>query len=265
MTRSDHTWRCCYEKCYAAQEQSQKLSTKWSVPAQAVLQTYFTERLLARIAVSKYQPNLVFKGGFLIASVIGNESRSTMDLDATLQGAELNEGILRHVDQNTRLRDYYDVHLLLRQRKADIRPEVLRDAIVATAHKNGRSRYSIRSQNAWRLSLTAARCVAIGVSIKQNIPMQVASILIQFLRRLRRFYKSLNCLSSSFLRSLSRLCESSKPVLGEDVPGDTTRSPHADKLQETALAQKKCDHQYNYLWKSVNNCNCDLWKSVKLL
>jgi len=211
------------------------LSTAWGIPAQAVLQTYFTERLLARIAASKHQPNFVFKGGFLISSIIGNESRSTMDLDATLQGAVLSEdilrtmfdgitsinqndgityevigvteireddaysgfrvsltadyetitqpfhvdittgdaitpcainymhqplfderaigllaypletifsekieGILRRVDQNTRLRDYYDVHILLRQRKADIRPEVLRDAIVATARKNGR-------------------------------------------------------------------------------------------------------------------------------
>ena len=70
-------------------------SKELRIPAQTLLQTYFTERLLARIAASQYQSNFVFKGGFLIASVVGHDSRSTMDLDVTLKGKVLDEQTLR--------------------------------------------------------------------------------------------------------------------------------------------------------------------------
>ena len=71
------------------------LSQEWDIPAQVVLQTYFSERLLARVAQSNYQSALVIKGGFLIASVIGHNSRATMDLDATLQGKVLDVDMIQ--------------------------------------------------------------------------------------------------------------------------------------------------------------------------
>ena len=37
------------------------------IPAQAVLQNYMLERLLERIAVSKYKNRFILKGGMLIA------------------------------------------------------------------------------------------------------------------------------------------------------------------------------------------------------
>lgn len=68
-------------------------STK-NIPAQAVLQNYMLERLLERISVSKYKDKFVLKGGLLIASLVGIQSRTTMDMDTTVMGFPLSEGKL---------------------------------------------------------------------------------------------------------------------------------------------------------------------------
>ena len=47
------------------------LALKNKIPAQAVLQNFMLERLLERIALSKYKDILILKGGMLIASMIG--------------------------------------------------------------------------------------------------------------------------------------------------------------------------------------------------
>lgn len=68
-----------------------EMALKSRVPAQAVLQNFMMERLLERIAVSKYRDMFILKGGMLIASMIGIESRTTMDMDATLRGFPLSD------------------------------------------------------------------------------------------------------------------------------------------------------------------------------
>lgn len=65
------------------------------VPAQAILQNFLLERLLERISISKYKDMIVLKGGMLIASMVGIDSRTTMDMDATLQGYPLSEETIR--------------------------------------------------------------------------------------------------------------------------------------------------------------------------
>jgi predicted nucleotidyltransferase component of viral defense system len=65
------------------------------VPAQAVLQNFMLERLLERIALSKYKDMVILKGGMLIASMVGIGSRTTMDMDATLRGYPLSEESIR--------------------------------------------------------------------------------------------------------------------------------------------------------------------------
>jgi predicted nucleotidyltransferase component of viral defense system len=67
------------------------LALKNHIPAQAVLQNFMLERLLERISRSKYKDMLIIKGGMLIASLVGINSRTTMDMDATLQGYPLSE------------------------------------------------------------------------------------------------------------------------------------------------------------------------------
>ena len=58
------------------------LSVKFGITPQATLQMY----CLDRIAVSRFRDHFVIKGGFLIASILGIGSRSTMDIDATVKG-----------------------------------------------------------------------------------------------------------------------------------------------------------------------------------
>lgn len=49
------------------------------------------ERFLERLSVSEYQDKFVIKGGMLISVLVGLETRSTMDLDATLKNINLSE------------------------------------------------------------------------------------------------------------------------------------------------------------------------------
>ena len=59
------------------------------IAPQVVLQNYLFERFLERVALSKYSDNLIIKGGLLISSLVGLDTRSTMDLDTTLQHIRL--------------------------------------------------------------------------------------------------------------------------------------------------------------------------------
>ena len=71
------------------------LALKNHVPAQAVLQNFMLERLLERISISKYKDTVILKEGMLIASLVGINSRTTMDMDATLRGYPLSEETIR--------------------------------------------------------------------------------------------------------------------------------------------------------------------------
>lgn len=70
-------------------------AVKYHVPAQAVLQNFMLERLLERISVSKYKETFVLKGGMLIASLVGINNRTTMDMDATLRGYPVSDETIR--------------------------------------------------------------------------------------------------------------------------------------------------------------------------
>lgn len=62
------------------------IAKKKNMSAQVVLQNYMFERFLERLSKSHYKENFILKGGILIASIVGIESRSTMDMDTTLKG-----------------------------------------------------------------------------------------------------------------------------------------------------------------------------------
>ncbi|NCC54378.1 MAG: nucleotidyl transferase AbiEii/AbiGii toxin family protein [Erysipelotrichia bacterium] len=55
------------------------------------MQNFMLERLLERISMSNYQNNFILKGGFLIAAMVGLDTRATMDMDATIKGLPVNE------------------------------------------------------------------------------------------------------------------------------------------------------------------------------
>lgn len=62
------------------------LAKEKNISAQIVLQNYMLERLLERISISKYHDNFILKGGFLLAAMVGLDTRATMDMDATIKG-----------------------------------------------------------------------------------------------------------------------------------------------------------------------------------
>lgn len=65
------------------------------ISAQLVLQNYMLERFLERVSLSRFRDNYIIKGGFLIASMIGLNSRATMDMDATIKGYPVDEYTIR--------------------------------------------------------------------------------------------------------------------------------------------------------------------------
>lgn len=54
-----------------------------------LFQMFYFERLLERISKSNYRDEIILKGGVLLSSIIGNDERTTKDLDATLKGIPL--------------------------------------------------------------------------------------------------------------------------------------------------------------------------------
>lgn len=67
------------------------LSKDKGVNSQILLRNYMLERLLERISVSKYRHEFILKGGMLIAAMVGIDTRSTMDMDATIKGQAVNK------------------------------------------------------------------------------------------------------------------------------------------------------------------------------
>ena len=66
------------------------LSKKKAADAQILMRNYMMERFLERISISEYRDKFIFKGGMLVAAMVGLDARSTMDLDATIKGANVN-------------------------------------------------------------------------------------------------------------------------------------------------------------------------------
>lgn len=213
------------------------MAAKKNLRPQEVLQMFLFERVLERLAASRYRNNFILKGGLLISSMIGIDERTTIDMDTTVRGirmeemeittiigeilsldvddgidfvfrkiepireddiysnfrvhidarygkinspmkidittgdeitpaaiqydypflfedktvpvmaytletilAEKYETIIRRNIGTTRARDFYDLHMLYRERKSEIRGDVLRLAVAHTAKKRGSDR-----------------------------------------------------------------------------------------------------------------------------
>lgn len=71
------------------------LSKKNATDAQILMRNYMMERFLERISLSEYRDHFVLKGGMLIAAMVGLDTRSTMDMDATVKGFPVNEASVK--------------------------------------------------------------------------------------------------------------------------------------------------------------------------
>jgi predicted nucleotidyltransferase component of viral defense system len=62
-----------------------------SVQAEIILRNFMLERLLERISLSTFRDKFILKGGMLVAAMVGIDTRSTMDMDATIRGIAFSE------------------------------------------------------------------------------------------------------------------------------------------------------------------------------
>lgn len=60
-------------------------------------QMFFFEHVLMRLEKSKYKNNIILKGGVLLSSIIGEDLRTTKDIDATLKSLPLNIDSIRNI------------------------------------------------------------------------------------------------------------------------------------------------------------------------
>lgn len=70
------------------------LAEEYGLSAQEVVQRYFFEHLLMRLAVSRYRRKFILKGGLLLSSMLGVAQRTTMDMDATVRSMSLDDATL---------------------------------------------------------------------------------------------------------------------------------------------------------------------------
>jgi len=69
----------------------QKIENETGLNYNAILIMYFLECILKRIAVSPYKDYFIFKGGFLLSSILGIENRTTMDMDMLFVNQDFRE------------------------------------------------------------------------------------------------------------------------------------------------------------------------------
>ena len=74
---------------------AKSMASQKNITVQEVMQSYMFERILARISRSQYRDNFILKGGLLLSSISGIQSRTTMDMDTMLRGLKLEKEKLK--------------------------------------------------------------------------------------------------------------------------------------------------------------------------
>lgn len=77
-------------KAMSLKAKIRNLAKEKDMSAQVILQNYMFERFLERLSKSDYRNNFILKGGMLIATIVGIDNRSTMDMDATIKNYPIN-------------------------------------------------------------------------------------------------------------------------------------------------------------------------------
>lgn len=65
--------------------------------SQKFYQLFYFERILERISISNYRGQIILKGGLLLTSIIGDDERTTKDMDATVKGIPLTKNDVKKV------------------------------------------------------------------------------------------------------------------------------------------------------------------------
>lgn len=78
-------------------DKSKYLASKNNITTNEILQNYMFERILERLSISKYKNNFILKGGLLLSSIMGIDTRTTMDMDTCIKGMNLTDEQLYEV------------------------------------------------------------------------------------------------------------------------------------------------------------------------
>lgn len=72
---------------------------------QELMQMCFFERLLYRISISQYKFNFILKGGLLLSAIIGDERRTTSDMDTMIKGIDIeSDELLKIIQEITNIK-----------------------------------------------------------------------------------------------------------------------------------------------------------------
>ncbi len=72
-------------------DKARNTANKNNITVNEVLQNYMFERILERLSISKYKYNFILKGGLLLSSIMGIDTRTTMDMDTCIKGIKLSD------------------------------------------------------------------------------------------------------------------------------------------------------------------------------
>lgn len=112
------------------------LSKKKSADAQILMRNCMMERFLERISLSQYQDKFILKGGMLVAAMVGLDARATMDIDATIKGADVNVEAVESIIMDIISFPMEDgVTFRIKQITEIMDGKVLGEALLATAKK----------------------------------------------------------------------------------------------------------------------------------
>lgn len=78
-------------------DRANNLAQRCDITTNEILQNYMFERVLERLSKSKYKNNFILKGGVLLSSIMGIDTRTTMDMDTCIKGINLDDTQLYEV------------------------------------------------------------------------------------------------------------------------------------------------------------------------
>ena len=84
------------------------IASEKNLRSQEVLQMYLFERILERLAASRFRSNFILKGGLLISSMIGIQERTTMDMETTVRGLPMEKEEISDIIQEILALDVED-------------------------------------------------------------------------------------------------------------------------------------------------------------
>ena len=78
-------------------DRARNTANKNNITVNKVLQNYMFERILERLSISKCKYNFILKGSLLLSSIMGIDTRTTMDMDTCIKGIDLTDEKLYEV------------------------------------------------------------------------------------------------------------------------------------------------------------------------